>query len=339
MVSRFIKTKILLSLVLLTGCSTLSGLYKKTFDPSRPPKCHKIYETQIANPTILIYGDGAGASEQTKVAKAMEKVCSQVKCDFGLYTGDIYEFGIQKDGDFEKKFKPWLGFKFITYGIYGNHDIWGSISGLIKQSKGSNFKYECETSEIRGPDWTIFTYDSNQLDNKEARNRFFERGKKTCERFGTHIVGGHHSPFSVEENHGDNLEAYEFIRDLGCVDYSVSGHSHSLEYHQKATVGYIVSGGAGRETRPVRVGSHIQGYVTKFVRSELGFVILELSRGPVSEPNFFNDKARKIFPVESGSIQLPHQFEIHRKRLGPTSSRPPNFRKIQSNGAAIRKVG
>lgn len=257
------------ALILLNGCSTVSGLYRKTFSPSRPPRCHKVYQlSEKENYNVLLFGDGAGSEYQNTVSKGIRKVCQNSGCNFGLYLGDIYPFGIQSNSDFKDKTRDWT-FPFLAFWVLGNHEAYGSVQKLIEQAKDTNFKYECETSQIQGKGLTIFTYDSNQIDDKEYRKRIDIQIKSFCQRPGLHILAGHHSAYSDEEEHGNNKEVEAFVQSVGCASYSLSGHSHALEYHEAGGRKYIVSGGAGKEPRAFN-NNH-----RKWGHAGLGFATLE----------------------------------------------------------------
>jgi tartrate-resistant acid phosphatase type 5 len=232
---------------------------------------------------ILAFGDnGTGDANQTKVAMAMQKFCSQNGCDFGLMLGDnFYPAGVRSiaDPQFAEKFeKPYGGLGIPLFVILGEHD-WGRKGKMynwqaqIDYSKQSTLWHmPSDVYSITVADIQILALNTNSLpDSREQIAWLSDEIDKSKARW--KLVMGH-KPIYSYGYHGDVDFMIADVLPLLCgkADLYLSGHEHNEQFlRAECGMPLLVSGSAGK-LRPDK----IRGPHSLFASDELGFSYLQV---------------------------------------------------------------
>lgn len=208
---------------------------------------------------LLVFGDsGSGGEYQAAVRDQM----FTVPFDFIVHTGDIaYDDGSlgQLEGQFFDVYAE-LTRSFATYVVAGNHD-YGTASGAPTREV---FALPENAGRPEGLErWYSFDWgnahvvglDTERMDAVQAA--WLDADLAATDK-PWKIVVGHRPPYSSGE-HGSNTRFREYFAgpiEKHGVQLVLNGHDHDYERSKPiAGTTYIVTGGGGRNTRPVSTSS------------------------------------------------------------------------------------
>jgi acid phosphatase type 7 len=247
-----------------TYCYELPGLMNRAGFVTAPER------DQNDTVHFVAWGDsGSGGPEQRAVLRQIHTV----KFDLMLHLGDIaYEHGRPEELQ-ARHFSVYAKLlrNFPMYAVAGNHD-YATLSGEpLRQA----FVLPENGGELGRERWYSFDWgpvhfvglDTEALSTEQAD---WLRADLAQKRLPWTVVFGHRPPYSSGE-HGSSLdvrEAFGPILEAHGVDLVLSGHEHDYERTEPINgITYIVSGGGGRELRPVGTSSF-----TGFSESVLHFL-------------------------------------------------------------------
>lgn len=202
---------------------------------------------------FLAFGDsGNGGEDQQTVFEQMQTVPFELV----LQLGDLaYNSGRPSEIEthFFKVYAPMLK-SFPVYPVAGNHDYATDDAKPFRQAfvLPQNGNQERWYSFDRGQVHFV-GLDTEQISTEQAD--WLERDLRTNQRPWT-IVFAHRPPFSSGEHGGSSEFQKTFVPILERhhVDLVLSGHEHDYEHFKPlGGIVYVVSGGGGRETRPVGI--------------------------------------------------------------------------------------
>jgi len=235
---------------------------------------------------VIAFGDfGDGVPQQMKTAGAMVQYSQDHPFDFGITLGDnFYPIGLSNptsarwDRDWEAPYNP-LGVRF--YATLGNHDhyIPWNPGGEIRRSEHSRSwcmprRFYTYTA---GP-VQFFALDTQPVQWFRGRTQLkWLREALRASQAPWKVVYGHH-PVYTNGEHGRDLgylprlrtKLLPILRDAK-VDVYLAGHDHDLEaLKPEGGVLFFVSGGGGKEKRPLRTSE-----CRAWAESTYGFTVLE----------------------------------------------------------------
>jgi predicted phosphodiesterase len=219
-----------------------------------------------AKVSFVAFGDsGDGGADQQAVLEQLQTVPFR----FMIHTGDIaYDTGTmqQFEDNYFAVYAPLLD-SFAMFPSIGNHDDAGVYRRVYDLPwQGFPNWYSFDQGDVH-----FVALDTTQM--SQAQAEWLDRDLAANQREWV-IVYGHHPPYSSGE-HGSSLEFRELfnpILEAHQVDLVLSGHDHHYERMEPQNgVNYVVTGGGGRGTRPVRGADF-----TAFAESVLHFVYVEI---------------------------------------------------------------
>ena len=272
---------------------------------------------------FVAMGDGGqGNDTQYAVARAVQKVCAELGCDFVLYLGDnFYNDGIANldDAQFQTKFEqPYAELDLIFHVVLGNHD-YGELS--FSETKA---QYQVDYSQ-RSTKWSMparhytfvqehvqfYALDTNQVmiwDRPEQKSWLADQRSKSTAKW--HIAFGHH-PYLSNGQHG-NAGSYEGsayipiasggnVKDFmdssvcGQMHLYLSGHDHNRQWlEDQCGTAFIVSGAAAKTSGLVGRGTPSQFEDDR----KAGFLWVEID----------GNTLRGVFYDQEASIDYEHAF-------------------------------
>jgi len=248
-----------------TYCYEIPGLTERAGFATSPPTGADVPVHFIA------FGDsGSGGDSQRAVFDQMQTV----PFELGLQLGDLaYNSGTPREieSGFFNVYSPILK-SFAVYPVAGNHDYATDQAEPLRQAfvLPTNGDHERWYSFDRGPVHFV-GLDTERIGPDQAA--WLEQDLSATQ-LPWKILFGHRPPFSSGEHGGDAAYQRYFVPIIENhhVDLVLSGHEHDYERFKPigGTV-YVVSGGGGRETRPVGFGP-----VTAFSEAVLHFVYVEV---------------------------------------------------------------
>lgn len=258
---------------------------------------------------VLAFGDfGDGGPEQMATARAMAGHHREHPFDFGLTLGDnFYPSGLSNpmaarwSRDWETPYSP-LGVRF--YATLGNHDYYNAASpaGEIERSKHSRswclprHFYTYTAGPVQ-----FFALDTDPIDRDEGGVQMqldWLRRALRSSRSPWKVVYGHH-PVYTNGEHGKNLGYLPRLRAKLLpilkeekVDVYLAGHDHDLEaLKPEGGVSFFVSGGGGKERRPLRTNE-----CRAWAESSYGFTVLE-AEGEEMTVRFLGSEGQELYKV------------------------------------------
>jgi hypothetical protein len=227
--------------------------------------------------------------------------------DIGITVGDnFYPVGIEslKDPRWQTWWEDMYGpLKIVFYPVLGNHD-WYDFDSPAAQILYSD---HTSTWKMPAPYYTFvagpiqfFALDTQEVSHIQLKWFEEELGKSQST---WKVVYAHHPIFS-EGYHGDNSVLRDQLLPVmrNRVDIYLTGHEHDMQ-HLKPVDGvhFVLSGGGGRDLRPVRATSR-----AFFAREAHGFTILEA-----------NSTQLDIRLVGADS-QVMHQYTLRKAGISQT---------------------
>ena len=241
-----------------------------------------------------------GSEDQRKVATAMAGIGNACPYDFIISTGDnIYSNGVTSIDDplwqscFEAVYNqpslqcPW-------YAVLGNHDYRGNPTAELDYTAISTrwkmpSKHFSHVEERDDFSVELFFMDSNpfQDDIVGTTTHPMLMAQDTLEQeewiTGSlaqsvakwKMVIGHHPMYTcgMRKQLPQYMRAFETAFDTLGVQAYLCGHEHDLQIHHPPSGVCCIVSGAGAQARPIQAPFDF----TSFARSELGFMIVEIS--------------------------------------------------------------
>jgi hypothetical protein len=256
---------------------------------------------------VLAFGDfGDGGAEQKKVARAMAEHDRAQPFDFGITLGDnFYQAGINDPAsprwarDWELLYDP-LGIR--VYATLGNHDYLDPVSPEAEIERSRRSESWCLPRRYytfaAGP-VQFFALDTDPIERGEAtvaaQLDWLRRALQSSPA-PWKIVYGHH-PVYTNGEHGKDLGYLPRLREKllpilaeSKVDVYLAGHDHDLEaLNPEGGVTFFVSGGGGKEKRPLRTSR-----CRAWAESAYGFTVLEATEKELTV-RFFGDGGQPLY--------------------------------------------
>jgi tartrate-resistant acid phosphatase type 5 len=237
---------------------------------------------------VLAFGDfGSGAADQRRVAAGMRRYDAEHPFDFGITLGDnFYPQGLPSPTD-ERWIRRWedpygpLGIR--VYATLGNHDHRDPASPGAQIQRSALSRSWCLPRHFytytAGP-VQLFALDTDPIEKGEASLQIqLDWLKQALQESQApwKVVYGHH-PIYTNGEHGGDLGYLPPLRDLLLpilirqkVDVYLAGHDHDLQaLKPDGGVSFFVSGGGGRETRPLQTSQ-----CRAWAEGTYGFAVLE----------------------------------------------------------------
>jgi 3',5'-cyclic AMP phosphodiesterase CpdA len=226
---------------------------------------------------FIVFGDsGTGDAYQRAVAQQMQTV----PYDFALHTGDI-AYGSGMPNELEEHFFDVyrkLTRSFAVFPITGNHDF--KTAGAKPFFDAFDLPKNAPTGlqeRYYSFDWGNVHFVALDTELMNAQQAAWLDADLSANQREWVVAFGHRPPFSSGEHGSSNTFRKVFSRVLEKhrVPLVLSGHEHNYERTRPINgVTYIVTGGGGRETRPVGHSTF-----TAYAEDVLHFVYIEV-RGP-----------------------------------------------------------
>jgi hypothetical protein len=196
--------------------------------------------------------------------------------DFGITAGDnFYPTGMESVSDprwqtwWEDMYSP---LKIVFYAVLGNHDWYdfdSPAAEILYSARSSSWKMPAPYYTFVAGPIQFFALDTTEI--SQIQLKWFEEELQKSQSTWK-VVYAHHTIFS-DGYHGDDRALRDQLLPImrNRVDIYLAGHEHDMQLLKPADgVYFVVSGGGGRDLRPVRPTSR-----ALFARSVFGFTILE----------------------------------------------------------------
>ena len=162
--------------------------------------------------------------------------------------------------------------KIVFYAVLGNHDWYdfdSPAAEILYSARSSSWKMPAPYYTFVAGPIQFFALDTTEMSQKQLKwfEEELQRSQSTWK-----VVYAHHTIFS-DGYHGDDRALRDQLLPImrNRVDIYLAGHEHDMQLLKPADgVYFVVSGGGGRDLRPVRPTSR-----ALFARSVFGFTILE----------------------------------------------------------------
>lgn len=271
------------------------------------PPSREIPAATAAGPVrVLAFGDfGAGTRAQARVARAIAEVHRREPFHFGVTLGDnFYPDGL--DSPIHPRWRTqweemYGGLGIRVYATLGNHDHHVPASPGAEQARSRLSRSWC----LPRPFYTftagpvqLFALDTVPIEERSAMAReqlAWLDGALAASRAPWKVVYGHH-PVYTNGSHGGAGGVLPAIRDALLpllkkhrVDIYLAGHDHDLQaLAPEGGVHFLISGGGGRDVRPLK-----SGRCRTWAESRFGFLELEADAETLTA-TFYGDLAQEV---------------------------------------------
>lgn len=265
--------KLVLLILLITGCSHFKAGYSKYVDQPDPPLCKNPVTYELGEvKKILIFGDGINGEKWREVLDQMK---NHMPYDLALYMGDQYPYGLEDEAYFQKYVLPYFDLNTPVYFTLGNHEYLSEPKNLVKFTKKYHkFIFPCVEYGIRSKFIDMYTLDTNTAKESPNVNQMvdFFNGSSNWK-----LLFAHH-PFKSNSKEKPREDEERNTRSLllsavqkAKINIYASGHDHHQEYQWTDGFHHIVQGAAGKALRDVEKVNH-------FIAKKYGFTILQIQK-------------------------------------------------------------
>lgn len=258
---------------------------------------------------VLAFGDfGTGNANQKRVAQGISK---QAPYDFGITLGDnFYRRGLNSPThpQWQSRWEDLYSHLNVrVYATLGNHDYLDDASPDAEMERSSLSRTWClprpSYTFIAGP-VQFFAIDTDPIERGLAAvpQDLARLSKALADSTATwKVVYGHHPVYT----NGDHGEQLGFIPEIKSqllpvlrqqADVYLAGHDHDLQaLKPDGGVWFFVSGGGGRDTRPL-----LTSQCRQWAKSMHGFAVLEADEKTLTM-SFFDADGQA---VQNGRVEL-----------------------------------
>jgi tartrate-resistant acid phosphatase type 5 len=258
---------------------------------------------------ILAFGDfGYGTRAQGKVAHAMSEVHQREPFHFGITLGDNFYPNGLNSATHPRWRTQWeemyAGLGIRVYATLGNHDHRDPASPAAQQARSRLSRSWC----LPRPYYTftagpvqLFALDTVPIEEKRGTAReqlAWLEGALAASRAPWKVVYGHH-PVYTNGSHGGAVGVLPPLRDALLpilkkhrVNLYLAGHDHDLqELAPDGGVHFLISGGGGRDVRPLK-----SKRCREWAESRFGFLGLEADEKALTA-TFYGDVGQQVHEV------------------------------------------